>query len=170
MSEKATRERRRLDEKPDPGPRAGCIMTGAILGIVVGAIFAFYGLPPLLRSFYGETRVDFGETYRGDARMITVLSSERSDDEYVLEVRIRSNKTWDTGPADWKLEISTQRDWIEAKPADLSDPDTSFDFPLGVERTLLLRFPATTRVDTELVALHLADPHVRFDLQPPDSP
>ncbi|MEO6398546.1 MAG: hypothetical protein ABIP13_08770, partial [Tepidiformaceae bacterium] len=49
--------RRRLESAPDPETkgRKGCLIWGAVLGIVVGATFAFYALPPILRHFYGET-------------------------------------------------------------------------------------------------------------------
>lgn len=166
MSSTPERPRRRLDTKKDPGPRGGCLLTGAILGIIVGLTFAFYGLPPILRSIYGETTVAYGETYNEDARQMTVLRSERVEDEFEVEMRIRSNRTWDVDYDHWSLEISGHDDWIEALPPDPARPETGMDFPLGEERILLLRFPAPADAAAEPLELHLTDPRLGFELQP----
>jgi hypothetical protein len=62
------RVRRRVEEPgPDTTGRTGCIAVGAVLGIVAGALFTFFGLPPILHHFLGETHIGVGETYEGDA-------------------------------------------------------------------------------------------------------
>lgn len=159
--------RRRLEgaRPEDKSGRSGCIITGAVLGVIVGLTFAFYGLPPILRSIYGEDVVSAGETYRGDAKVISVLVVEREDDLYLVTLSVRSGKTFAPVPSDWQLEVATREEWIEALPPDADLPETSLDFELGRERTLLLRFPAPSRLDAVPEALHLASPRVRFELE-----
>jgi hypothetical protein len=166
MPSSKERSRRRLDEKPDPGPRAGCLVVGALLGIAAGAVVAFWGVPWVVNTFYGQSTVAYGEIYDQEARRIQVVDASRVDDEFHVELLVRSNRTWDVTHESWRLEISTQSARIDALPPDPEIPETSQDFLLGEERTLLLRFSATTRVDAEPVKLHLADPFLAFELQP----
>lgn len=167
MTTNSPTARRRLDQPEETGNRAGCLFLGAVLGIIVGIMFALYGLPPILRSIYGEESVAMGATFDGDGRVIRVVDVTRSAEpaRFLVTISAETAKSWDLGPGDAKLEISTQDEWVEALPPDPADPRTSFDFVLGQEREMLLRFPAPTRVDAEPVALHLAHPRVRFDLQ-----
>lgn len=141
-------------------------MGGAALGIIVGVIFTFFLLPPLLEMFATATTVPYGEVYEAEARRLQVVSAERVDDEFHVELQVRSNRTWDVTIADWELEISTQSSRIEPLPPQPAIPETSLDFPLGEERTLLLRFPAPFRVDAEMLRLHLSEPWLTFELQP----
>lgn len=167
MTTEPTPRRRRLETPgEDTGNRAGCLFLGATLGIIVGIMFALYGLPPILRAIYGEEDVAADEAYEGDGRLIRVLRVEREPDpeRFVVSLDVTNNKTWDLAPEDFQLEITTEEDWIPALPPG-DDPDTSLDFTLGQQRTLVLVFEAPTRVDARPVALHLADPRVRFDLE-----
>jgi hypothetical protein len=158
--------RRRLQTEEKRNLPIGCMAWGGVLGILVGIMFALYAMPPILRSIYGPEKVASGETYNADAKQITVVDVTRDGDLFLVTLDFRTNKTFETEPADWKLEVATQDDWLEALPPDSAQPDTSLDFELGRERTLVLRFNAPERVDAEPVALHLADPRVRFALQP----
>src|SRR5690606_12598321 len=105
-------------------------------------MFALYGLPPILRAIYGEEDVAAGETYDGDGRVLRVLSVERQDDPalFVVTMEALTSKSWDLETPGIKLEVTTQDEWIEALPPDPSQPDTSFDFTLGQQRVLELRF------------------------------
>jgi hypothetical protein len=156
--------RRRLEQPEEQGNRSGCLFLGAILGVIVGIMFALYGLPPILRAIYGEESVAAGRTYDKDAKSLTVGSVERLDDAFVVTMAATTNKTWQLEPDGIKLEITTQDEWLELLPPDPARPDTSLDFVRGEARTLVLRFPAPARVDTRPVALHFADPRVRFEL------
>jgi hypothetical protein len=164
LAEPAQR-RRRLEEPQERGNRSGCLFLGAILGIIVGIMFALYGLPPILRAIYGEDSVAAGSTYDQNAKTLTVESVERLEGQFVVTMAATTNKTWDLEPHGIKLEISTQDEWLELLPPDPSQPGTSLDFVLGQPRTLVLHFAAPTRVDARPVALHFADPRVRFELE-----
>ncbi len=166
MTSEPQPRRRRLEEQEEAGNRSGCLLLGAVLGIIVGIMFALYGLPPILRSIYGEKTVAAGETYEGDGRSIRVVSVERTTDpdRYRVTLDVTTNKTWDLQPDDFNLEISTAKDWTPALPPG-DDPDTSLDFTLGVERTLLLVFEAPQRVDAKPEKLHLEHPRLKFDLE-----
>jgi hypothetical protein len=163
------RHRRRLDTRDgERQPKAGCLITGAVLGIIVGATFAFYGLPPILRSIYGEQAVPPGETYTGNAKQIGVLAVERDPATGITSItlRARTNMTWAPDLADIRLEVAGQDDWLEPLPPDPAIPGTEPDFPLGRERDLLLRYEIPPGIDGTPVALHLADPRIRFDFDP----
>ena len=167
MTAEPGRRRRRLDEPGrDGGNRSGCLMLGAVLGVLVGIMFALYGLPPILRAIYGEETIAAGETYEGDGRVIRVVSVDRVTEPelYLVTLAITSNKTWDVGRETFQLEISTQDEWIPAMEAD-GRAETSFDFVLGEPRELLLQFEAPLRVDARPVELHVTDPRLAFELE-----
>jgi hypothetical protein len=140
-------------------------LPGAILGVIAGIMFALYGLPPILRAIYGEESVAAGETYDKDAKSLAIESVERADDLFVVTLTATTNKTWNLEPDGIKLEISTQDEWIELLPPEAGLPETSLRFVLGEARTLVLRFAAPARVDARPLALHFADPRVRFELE-----
>lgn len=137
---------------------------GAVLGILVGVMFALYGLPPILRAIYGPETVAAGETYQGDAKSLTVTSLEQTGGEYRVELQARTNRTWEVTPETWQLEVEGRDEWVPALAPDSGQPETAFDFELGEERTLLLRFPVPED-GGEPQVLHLDDPRVRFELQ-----
>lgn len=158
-------KRRRVLETPakDTQGRSGCLITGAILGIIVGATFAFYGLPPILKHFYGEKHIAVGQTYEGDAKTIRVLSRESGS--IVLEVR--TNKTWAPRPGDFSLQYKGAGDWQQATAATFTDGAPAvFDIPeLGETMRVTLMFPPPPSAGAQAQYLHIADPRVRFDLQ-----
>lgn len=158
--------RQRLDAgEKQREPRAGCLITGAVLGIIVGATFAFYGLPPILRSIYGEKAVAPGEVYTGDAKEIRVVSVEAGEITAVT-LSIRTNKSWAPDLNDIRLEIAGQDDWLHPLPPEAGLPATAPGFTLGQERELLLRYEIPPGIDGTPVALHLAEPRIRFELGP----
>ncbi len=159
-------QRRRIDNHApqDTRGRWGCIALGAALGIVFGAVFAFYGLPPILRSIYGEATIGPGATYTGDAKELVVIAVERTGAEVAVRLDARTNKTWRPEASDFTLQLSTGGDWIEARPPAPGDPATSLDFELGVRRNLVLIFLIPPGRDGEPQWLHLSSPRVRFKL------
>jgi hypothetical protein len=157
--------RRRLEQPGEQSNRSGCLLLGAVLGVIVGIMFALYGLPPVLRALYGEESVAAGETYEKDAKALAIESIERLDDLFVVTMAATTSKTWNLEAEGIGLEVSTQDEWLELLPPDANLPATSLDFVLGETRTLVLRFPAPARIDARPVALHFADPRVQFELQ-----
>jgi len=77
------RVRRPVAESDEPAEspnlRRGCVVTGAVLGILVGALVAFFVVPPLFDHYFGTADVEFGKRYERDGRAITVMSV----DEYI---------------------------------------------------------------------------------------
>ncbi len=159
--------RRRLETytPEDTRGRWGCIGVGAVLGIVIGAMFAFYGLPPILRSIYGEAEVGPGESYSGDAKEIRVATVQHSGSEVRVTLQARTNKTWRPEAFDFSLELSTGGDWLEAQPPSADDPATALSFELGVRREIALVFVLPPGRAGDPKALHLSSPRVRFDLE-----
>lgn len=167
---------------PDTKGRSGCLLTGAVLGIIVGATFAFYGLPPILRHFYGEQHIAAGQTFDGDAKTIVVsytgvdpdpASGEPSDLQkqpgwLYVTLGVLTNKTWHPKLTDFSVQFSGVDDWVEADratgPAVVSGQP---DFPLGERALLFLRFPRPIDAGATPRYLHIAEPLLRFELQPP---
>lgn len=181
MAQTAPR-RRRLEPAPGEAPsgRKGCIVLGAVLGVVVGGTFAFYGLPPILRSIYGEKHVAAGATYRGDAKELRITAVDAGSDRrgqssdprfpadepsISVELAVRTDKTWRPEIGDFRLELTTGGEWVHARAPVAGVPETALDFALSEPRTLLLRFPIPARVDARPKALHLESPRVRFALE-----
>ncbi len=136
-----------------------------MLGIVAGALLAFFGYPWVLKTFFAEQVVPPGGTYTGDAKVIRVLDVRAVPEERILEIRlsVRTNKTWRPGPENFYLDIRGERHPLEALPPVPERPETSLEFELGEERTLLLRF-RLPQAEAEPEALRLAEPSVRFEL------
>jgi hypothetical protein len=174
----AGRARRRVEAEDAEAPeersaRRGCMFVGGILGVVAGVLLAFFVVPPLMNHYFGTADIPLGKEYRGDGRVLRVVDATRvpgaGGEPYpgVFEVRleVQSNKTWTgVGAGTFKLELSTGEQ-LKALEADSDRPETSFDFPLGERRTLVLRFPGTERRDARPETLHVSDPRVRFHLE-----
>ncbi len=168
------RVRRPVQEPgPDTSGRTGCIALGAALGIVAGALFAFFGLPPILHHFFGETRIAAGEAYEGDAKVIRVTGVSVGNPPPGTEVTsprvayvslvVTTNKTWSPGPSNFRLELSNG-DRVKANNPAKAITDSALDFELGVERTLTLIFDLPGKFELVPRYLHVSDPPVRFDL------
>lgn len=173
--------RRRLESSngADTKGRSGCLITGAILGIIVGATFAFYGLPPILRHFYGEQHIAAGATYEGDGKVIRVEavvpnasagSTGDTGQGWGAQLDVTINKTWDAKASDFSIEFAEGGDWLEATGIGLDQADfstvTSASIMFDVRRLaephkLQLVFPARAGKPKYL---HLANPRVRWEL------
>lgn len=174
------RVRRRVD--PSAGGdasrqgRSGCLLTGAILGILVGATFAFYGLPPILKHFYGEQHIAAGQTYSGDAKTIAVTEVTRGGttkfaqndpgaDFWYVTLTITTNKTWAPKVSDFSLQFDGVGDWLPAIGAPAGSPSDTLDFALAEERTVHLRFPLPPDSGAAPHYIHVAEPRVRLALK-----
>lgn len=175
------RVRRRLEsgKSEDAKGRSGCLITGAILGIVVGATFAFYGLPPILRHFYGEQHIAAGATYEGDGKVMRVeglapnasgASAGNGGQGWAAQMDVTINKTWGAKASDFSIEFAEGGDWLEATGIGLDEADLAsvtatsivFDVPkLAEPHKLQLVFPAH---EGKPKYLHLANPRVRWEL------
>ena len=178
MTEPTTPARRRLEapENPDTKGRKGCLLWGAVLGVVVGAIFAFYGLPPILRHYYGEAHVAAAEFYKGDAKLIRVLRVEtvRPDlpdgppgtvpPSYYVTLSLVTAKTWAPKASDFSLELGGVDDWVEGVAYEGANPDGTILLALGEEAEVTIRFPRPIEARAAPRYLHLASPRVRFEL------
>jgi hypothetical protein len=181
----APQVRRRVSSEPSEQNkgRGGCLLTGAILGIIVGATFAFYGLPPILKHFYGEQHIAIGQTYTGDAKVVSVQdiaprdvqpnSGQQTIRATVVRITVTTNKTWEPKPSDFSLEYEHGTDWVPAIAlnfASLSGPDSSSppvlfgQRQLGNETHIDVAFPVADSSRGAPEYLHLADPRVRFAL------
>ena len=137
----------------------GCLLWGAVLGIVFGLTFAFYGLGPILRHFYGEAHVGVGKTYDGSEFKMRV-HHVRADDmienvTYVaVEVTGAEGRAWTK--EEFKLELDGVDEWLE--PSYINVVPSMDASPT---RIALAFRPAMSRAE----ALHLTSPRVRFDLR-----
>lgn len=156
--------------------RSGCVITGAVLGIIVGATFAFYGLPPILRHYYGEKHIAIGAPYTGDGKTISVTRSETTPDPAAdspagqpgarfVTVLVSTNKTWTPVPADFQLQYEEVGDWIEAGALAVDHSSAGGGLAVGQDVHLFLTFPLpASKPDAKPLYLHLSDPRVRFAL------
>lgn len=171
------RVRRRVNEPaPDTSGRTGCIAVGAVFGIIAGALFTFFALPPILHHFFGEANIAAGATYEGDAKVIRVTDLSIGSPPPGTEVSaprvafvsltVRTNKTWSPVPSDFRLELSNG-DRVKANNPARGVTDSALDFDLGVERTLTLMFDLPGKFEVVPRYLHIGDPPVRFELPAP---
>lgn len=173
--------RRRLEQpSAEKERRSGCLVTGAVLGVLVGIMVGLYALPPILRNIYGETKVAAGEVYRADGKVISLAAAARAPDpvgdpsagmrreDFFVDLTVRSNKTWDPLITDFTIEVDGVKDWIKAADA-TTNGEPGLRIPLAEEVTVRLHFivevPAASTASLAAEAVHLSDPRVRFALQ-----
>ncbi|MEP6871921.1 MAG: hypothetical protein ABI939_08745 [Anaerolineaceae bacterium] len=142
----------------------------------MGATFAFYGLPPILRHFYGETKVASDEFYEGDAKIIRVLRVEsvRPDPpdgpaatvplSYYVTISVITAKTWAASASDFSLELSGGGDWVPGIAYTGANADGAIPLKLLEEAEVTIRFPRPIEASAVPRYLHLANPRVRFAL------
>lgn len=178
MSQDRPRRRHLQPHGAESGSGHGCLIWGGVLGVVVGAIFAFYGLKPILKHFYGETTVAAAATYTGsgkELRITSVTSDDTNPDctpaptdpSHIICIgfAITSDADWpDIEVNDFSLEIANQHDWIPGT-ALVGDGGVAPQVTANTPVTLSVHFPAVIGgdpVDPEY--LHLTTPRVRFSL------
>jgi hypothetical protein len=180
VSQSKTRRRIETDTQSESRIGRGCLIWGGVLGIVVGAAFAFYGLKPILKHFYGESTVAAHAAYHGDGKQLAVAGTGASAkpgnvpclptgtdpaEIFCLAFSITSGKDPGFKASDFSLEVTNQHDWIHATSLvgpDVEPPAYSANSPV----ILSIHFPATIggdSVDPEY--LHLTSPRVRFAIK-----
>ncbi len=139
-------------------------------------MFAYYGLPPILRHFYGETHVASDEFYKGDAKLIRVLRIESVRPDladgapdtvplsYYVTLSIVSAKTWMPRVSDFSLQFSGGGDWVEGVAYKGANDDGTIPLTLGDEAAVTIRFPRPVEASATPKYLHLTTPRVRFEL------
>jgi hypothetical protein len=170
--------RRRLASSVDAKSegRSGCLISGAVLGIIVGATFAFYGLPPILRHYYGEKHIAAGAQYVGDAKTVSVARVDITPDPasgppgemqgmWFVTVVVTTNKTWSPVPADFEMELTGLSDWVEATAMAVDKSGPGGGIALGDEVRIFLTFPmSASKPEANPRYLHISDPRVRLTL------
>ncbi len=145
--------------------RKGCLIWGAVLGIVVGGMFAAYGLKPILRHYYGERHIAAGETYQGGGKELRVLSARADANIVEVTLAITLTKTWAPEAENFQLEVRQQDDWIEPSASQPTRPVNALaNLPVGERVEVVFRFEAP--VNPNPVALHLGEPRLKMDLPP----
>jgi hypothetical protein len=167
----------------EAGPRekrTGCLLLGATLGIVVGLGFAFYGLKPILKHFYGEKTVAVGQAYTGDAKNIRVTYNGVAPDpalggfahadpsSYYVTLAITTDKTWSPKVSDFSVQFAGVGNWPQAVEAPGAAAADTLAFELGKPRILELRFPRPTdKPGAVATYFHISAPRVRIALPQP---
>lgn len=169
VTSESPRRRRLETPKQNTEGRTGCIITGAVLGIIFGATFAFYGLPPILRSIYGEENVAVGQAYEGDGKTIQVEYVEAEPGQVSVGLTVLITKSWPVNNSHFTLELSDRDDWVQARPPAADRPETGLGFRTGQQREVVLVFDVNLG-DGRPEALHVSEPRIRFALPPPEEP
>ena len=172
--------RRRIEQSSEEKEkRSGCLMWGAVLGVLVGIMVGIYALPPILKHYYGEKVVAPGEMYRsetlriqlGVVRPLAESSGEAPAGirrvEWVATVTVLAQEEWKADLTDFTLEFAELEDWQEAAVASGDLPE-GLVFKPAMEQTFDLSFivelPEAEAVTLTPEALHLSDPRVKFEV------
>ena len=133
-------------------------------------------MPPILRHYYGETKVAADEFYEGDAKIIRVLRVESvrpdmadgpSDTvplSYYVTLSLLTAKTWAPTASDFSLELSGGGNWAPGVPYKGANPDGVIPLKLLEEAEVTIRFPRPLEANAAPAYLHLTSPRVRFAL------
>lgn len=172
--------RRRIDQpSEETGKRNTVLIWGAVLGVLAGLMVGVYALPPILRHYYGETKVAADEFYSGHGKLIKVVNVGQASEplgeasagmrreDLFVSVTVLAKDAWSPAASDFSVEFEGLHDWQKAAEATVDGKPLS-TIPPGVETTVSLHFviqlPTQNFPDLTWVALHLSDPRVRFAL------
>jgi hypothetical protein len=182
VTEPAIPVRRRIEQpSAEKAKRSGCLMWGAVLGVLVGIMVGVYALPPILKHYYGEKVVAPGETYEGSGKVIRFVGVEPNPTEgippkpgvvrrdFVATIVVRSDEAWAPEFRDFTLEFTELDDWQHAHGAEGNIPN-GFQFEPGRELEVGIHFsierPEAEGGPLTPKALHLSDPRVKFEIAP----
>jgi hypothetical protein len=177
-----TQQVRRRIEPPseETRKRNGCLVWGAVLGVLAGIMVGVYVLPPVLRHYYGETHVAVDEFYSGDGKAIRVLSMGQASEplgeapagtqraDFFASISVVSSESWTPSASDFSLQLKELSKWQQAEDASVDGVPLG-TIPAGIETTVQLHFVievVTESAPSSLTpsALHLSRPRVRFAL------
>ncbi len=173
--------RRRLEQPSEEArKRSGCLVWGAVLGVLAGLMVGIYALPPILKHYYGETEVAADEFYRGDGKAIRVAEVGRASDplgepsagmrreDIFVAILVVSEDEWRPNVTDFSLELKEVDDWEQAAEA-TTNGAPGIAVAAGVETRVELHFiievPRDTVENVTPEALHLSDPRVRWAIE-----
>lgn len=171
MSE-SQRSRRPVQEDAPEGTagRRGCLLAGALLGIVAGVLVALFVVPPLFDHYFGEATVKAGKVYDGDGKRISVdfvsrYEAGRDGKTPFLGVqfRVRSEAAWAPDPGNFVLELEGGIKIGPVPPVE-KIPVMWPQFAAGQERPFELLFELPTGARLEGATVRFRDPKVRFEL------
>ncbi len=174
----AERVRKRIEQpSEETGKRNTVLVWGAVLGVLAGLMLGVYALPPILRHYYGETKVAADEYYSGEGKLMKVVNIGQASEplgeaaagmrreDYFVSISVVSKETWAPAPALFSVEFAGVHDWVQAKEATV-DGEPLRSIAPGVETEVSLHFvvelPRETFPELKPKALHLSDPRVRF--------
>ena len=172
------RVRRRIEQpSEETGKRNTVLVWGAVLGVLAGLMLGIYALPPILRHYYGETKVAADEFYSGDGKLIKIVTIGQASEplgeaaagmrreDFFVTVSIVSKTAWAPLATDFSLELHDIHDWKQASEATVDGEKIGTIAP-GAETEVSLHFVVETPVGNagqlKPEALHLSDPRVRF--------
>ncbi len=160
---KPNRKRLSIDQDASPGNRRGCLVTGAILGVLAGLIVGLFVVPPLINRYFADNPIQPGQPYEAENAEITLQKAYEAENAEIFEVELTIDAFSDWKPAhtDFTIKFPDDDEVVVALPADPNVPLTNLTFLAGQSRTLLLRFP---RFDLTIygVVLILGDEDAQF--------
>jgi hypothetical protein len=159
-------------EPEDTTGRRGCIAVGALLGVVAGAVFALFGLPPIIHHYFGTASIAVGETYRGDGKNIRVESvalreaglapAQGSAPAWFVTLTLNPTRPWETAYDNFELELEDGTR-LTATPA-TGDVIAPLTFRAAETAGLPLRFDPPAGRAGIAKQLRMKSPSVRFDI------
>jgi len=175
--------RRRIEQPTeDQKKRSGCLIWGAVLGVLVGIMVGVYALPPILRHYYGETKVAADEFYRGAGKAIRVTQLGQASEplgeaaagmgreDFFVTISVVSDADWSPAATDFSIELAELENWSQAISAEVGGtPLRSIPArqETHVDLHFIVEFPIDETPSVTPVALHLSDPRVRFAIDSP---
>jgi hypothetical protein len=166
VTEQPARVRRRIaSEEPstDPSIKRLYWWGGAVAGVVIGAVAAFFAIPPVFDRYFGVADIALGDQYESGDLSLGVTSAGLAADGQRFEVvlDVGENHGWCPADAVFRLELE---DRISIGSATVDPARCEHAAPLVGPVTL--SFAAGSHGGELLRILHVDDPEVRFWLQP----
>ena len=137
---KPNRKRLSIDQDSATGNRRGCLVTGAILGVLAGFIVGLFVIPPLINRYFADNPIQPGQPYEAENAEITLQTVSVVGEILEVELTIDAFSDWKPVHTDFTIKFP-DAEAIEALPVDPDVPLTGLTFLAGQSRTLILQFP-----------------------------
>gem|GEM_PF-1484866 len=169
--------RRRIEQpSAEQAKRSGCLIWGAVLGVLAGIMVGMYALPPILKHYYGEKVVAAGEAYEGGGKQIRIASFTQASDpvgeaapgmrreDFYAVLSVLAEKGWEAKLDQFTLEFKELDDWQEA--TDVEGGTLRFEpgQPMEVTIHFAVEYDAEETPSLTPEAVHLSEPRVKFEV------
>ncbi|MFN0096605.1 MAG: hypothetical protein ACKVVT_17750 [Dehalococcoidia bacterium] len=173
MAESPARVRKRISHElpvEERSSRRTAWWIGGLLGVLVGAVVAFFVVPPLMNQYFGTADVGLGTAHSADGGRYTLTAFDEEPGldgtrTLVATFEVASRSGAEFGLAAARLRLEGGAILPPARPSGSAVPDPLV-LEAGASRTVELRFSVPAGLGSKAEYIEFSQPRVRFHVEP----